>query len=201
MTPALDIQPVTPQRWPDLVRLFEPNGACQGCWCMFWRTSRAAFHDRSGEENRAALQQLVLSGQQPGFLAYAGAVPVGWCSAGPRSQFAALERSRMLKRVDDLEVWSVVCFYIARSARRQGVMTALLRGVLDYAARQGVRVVEAYPTDLETPKLVGQKLTGSAGYMGVASVFQSLGFQDVKQVTETRRMMRCWIGAREPGAD
>ena len=34
--------PATPQRWPDLERLFGPRGACAGCWCMWWRLPRAA---------------------------------------------------------------------------------------------------------------------------------------------------------------
>ena len=101
---TLQVLPVITERWPDLEALFGKNGACQGCWCMFWRAARADFHEASGAGNRAALQELVLAHQVPGLLAYAGEQVVGWCSIGPREQFRALENSRLLKRVDDQPV-------------------------------------------------------------------------------------------------
>lgn len=35
--PALEFLPVTPERWPDLARLFEGRGGPKYCWCMVWR--------------------------------------------------------------------------------------------------------------------------------------------------------------------
>ena len=48
------IHPLTPQRWADLERLFGANGACGGCWCMWWRLKRPEFDAGKGEGNRAA---------------------------------------------------------------------------------------------------------------------------------------------------
>ena len=31
---TLAFHPVTPDRWPDLERLFGPHGANSGCWCL-----------------------------------------------------------------------------------------------------------------------------------------------------------------------
>ena len=38
---ALDIQPLTPDRWSDLEALFGKQGAYSGCWCM-WKHGAAA---------------------------------------------------------------------------------------------------------------------------------------------------------------
>lgn len=186
----LEVYPVTAERWPDLEALFGPKGAYAGCWCMFWRLERGEFKQLKGEGTRAVLQEMACDNKVPGFLAYDESGAIGWCSAGPREQYAALENSRILKRVDDQPVWSVVCFYVAKAARGQGVMYALLRGVVAYAGQQGARIVEGYPIDMQTPKLAGQKLTSYAGYMGVASVFRDVGFVEVGRASETQLIMR-----------
>jgi GNAT superfamily N-acetyltransferase len=37
----LTIRPLTPARWRALEDLFGKNGACNGCWCMYWRVGAA----------------------------------------------------------------------------------------------------------------------------------------------------------------
>jgi hypothetical protein len=104
-TISFEIYPLTPDRWNDLESLFGPRGAYGGCWCMFWRIPRTQFgrqcaHD--GADNKAALHEVVISGDVPGLLAYADGQPVGWCAVAPREVFTALERSPTRKRIDDL---------------------------------------------------------------------------------------------------
>jgi hypothetical protein len=36
-TTKVEVLPATAERWPDLEALFGKNGACAGCWCMWWR--------------------------------------------------------------------------------------------------------------------------------------------------------------------
>ena len=36
----MEIRDLTPERWDDLVTLFGSNGACGGCWCMWWRIEK-----------------------------------------------------------------------------------------------------------------------------------------------------------------
>ena len=100
----IEIAPATTERWSDLEALFGPSGACGGCWCMFWRIPHAALGGMSGDEKRAALQALASSELPPGVLAYQGGRAIGWCSVGPRADFAALERSRNLRPIDDQPV-------------------------------------------------------------------------------------------------
>jgi GNAT superfamily N-acetyltransferase len=190
---SLTVSPATAERWPDLERLFGASGAYAGCWCMFWRLERAQFKAQKGQGNHACLQHLVETNQVPGLIAYAEQQVAGWCSLGPRSTFQALEASRILKRIDTLPVWSIACFYIAKSFRKRGVMRALVRAAIAYAADCGAPAVEGYPIDLATPQLAGQKLGSYAGYMGIASAFRESGFVEVGRASETQLIMRYTI--------
>jgi GNAT superfamily N-acetyltransferase len=188
--PKIEVVPATADLWPDMETLFGTNGACAGCWCMFWRLDRADFKKQQGEGNKATLRELTLTGRVPGLLAYVDGRPVGWCSIGAREGYLALERSRILKRVDDRPVWSIVCFFVARPYRRSGLMGELLRGAVAYARKQGAQFVEAYPIDTEAPPLAGKKLTPVGGYMGIASAFRALGFVEVGRASETQLIVR-----------
>ena len=122
MTTELSFKPIKRNLWTDFEELFGPNGACAGCWCMFWRLERAMFKKTKGDGNRQILKGIVETGEQPGILAYDGATAVGWCGIAPREKLIALENSRILKRVDDQPVWSITCFFVLKEARRQGIL-------------------------------------------------------------------------------
>jgi GNAT superfamily N-acetyltransferase len=188
--PEVDIFPVTAERWNDLETLFGPKGAYSGCWCMFWRLKRTDFNKMSGEGRKAMLKDTTFRNEVPGVLAYIGDQPIGWCSVGPRESFIALENSRILKRLDDTPVWSIVCFYVAKAFRKKGMMLELVRGAVGYAGQEGARVIEAYPIDMQTHQLAGKKLTGYSGYMGIASIFRAAGFVRVADASETQLIMR-----------
>ncbi len=180
----LDFHPLTRERWSDLEILFGKRGACGGCWCMYWRLKRSQFLAQKGEGNRTALKEIVDSNQIPGILAYSGKEPVGWCSVAPREAFRTLERSRILKRVDDEPVWSVVCFFVAKSFRGKGITIALLKAVLDYVKGKGGKVVEGYPNEL------GTKLPDAFVYTGLASAFRKAGFTEIARRSKSRPIMR-----------
>ncbi len=107
--PALTFHPLTPERWADFERLFGENGADDGCWCMWWRITRAQFERDKGDANKEAMRGIVSSGDAPGILAYDGKQAVGWCAVAPREVYGSLNRSRTLKPVDDRPVWSITC--------------------------------------------------------------------------------------------
>jgi GNAT superfamily N-acetyltransferase len=184
-TQSLDFQPLTPERWQDLEALFGPRGACGGCWCMYWRLKRSEFEQLSGEGNRAMMKAIVESKEIPGILAYSHGHPIGWCSVAPRQNFSTLERSRILKPVDDKPVWSVVCFFTAKPFRRRGLTVGLLQAAVDYARRGGAKIVEGYPVD---PK---EKSSPDVFvYTGLLSAFLKVGFVEVLRRSETRPIMR-----------
>jgi GNAT superfamily N-acetyltransferase len=187
MLSQLEFHPLTPDRWIAFERLFGPRGAYGGCWCMFWRLKRADFSRMQGDGNRAAMHAIVDSGQVPGILAYAAGQPVGWCSVAPRERFGSLNRSRVLKPVDDTPVWSIVCFFVAREYRGQGLIEALIRAAVDYVWQQGGEVVEAYPVD---PR--GRDLAPVSSYMGLPVAFARAGFAEVARPSPGRVIMRCY---------
>jgi len=101
---------------------------------------------KSGREGRAtALEQLVREGIPVGLLAYSDNHPVAWCSVAPRCTYTALERYRALPRIDEKPVWSVVCFFVNRQYRRQGLQLFLLKAAIQYARSEGAQVLEGYP--------------------------------------------------------
>jgi GNAT superfamily N-acetyltransferase len=186
----LKIQPVTPERWPDLEALFGEHGAYGGCWCMWWRLTRSEFAQQLGQGNKDAFKRIVEAGEIPGLLACADGRPVAWCSVAPRETFPALERSRTLKRVDDQPVWSIVCFFVAKSARGKGFMLKLLRAAVEHAKAHGAKIVEGYPIEPTG------SLSGSSGFTGVVSTFRQAGFVEVLRRSETRPIMRYVVGER-----
>lgn len=187
---SLEIHSATAERWPDLETLFGEKGAYAGCWCMFWRLPRADFKKMKGEGTKAVLKEMTCKNEIPGLLAYVDGQPAGWCAVGPREDFAAIEASRVLKRVDDQPVWSVVCFFMGKPYRKQGLMTALLQGAMEYAREHGATMLEGYPLDMQSPPLAGQKLSTFGGYMGIASIYRAAGFVEVGRASETQLIMR-----------
>lgn len=187
--PALEFHPLTPERWKDLEALFGEQGACGGCWCMWWRLKRSQFEKQKGEGNKRALKKIVDSGEIPGLLAYTNGQPIAWCSVAPRESYSVLERSRTLKRIDDQPVWSVVCFFVAKPFRRKGVTVKLLRAAIEYAKEKGARIVEGYPVE---PKKT--KMSDTFAFTGLASAFHKAGFVEVLRRSETRPIMRYFIG-------
>jgi GNAT superfamily N-acetyltransferase len=184
----LKFHPLTPQRWSDFVELFGKRGAYGGCWCMWWRRSRREFEAGQGTGNKRAMKYLVDKGEVPGILAYAGKKPVGWCAIAPRETFGTLERSRVLKRLDDRPVWSLVCFFIHKDHRGQGVGQALIEAAVQYAKKKGGKVVEAYPT---RPR--AKKLPPVSSFMGVPAMYERAGFEECARPSPSRVIMRYYI--------
>ena len=139
----------------------------------------------SGEPNRRAFRQLVESGPPPGLIAYEKGEPVGWVAIAPRSEYRRLERSRVLQPVDDLPVWSVPCFFVARTHRGRGLTIALLRAACEWSRRRGARVVEGYPVDTR-----GKTYAAAFAFHGVVPTFEAAGFREVLRRSDRRPIMR-----------
>ncbi|HNC46031.1 MAG TPA: GNAT family N-acetyltransferase, partial [Acidobacteriota bacterium] len=134
---SLTFQPLTVENWADFESLFGERGACGGCWCMWWRLKRAQFDLQKGEANKTAMKEIVVASKvAPGILAYLDQTPIAWCAVAPRTDYPVLERSRVLRRVDDTPVWSITCLFVAKPYRRQGVTVALLKAAIDLVRTQ-----------------------------------------------------------------
>jgi GNAT superfamily N-acetyltransferase len=181
---GLEIHALTPGRWVDFVRLFGKNGACAGCWCMWWRLPHAQWYAQRGAGNKRAIHRIVKAGPPPGLLASVDGQPAGWCALAPRADYPRLARSRTLRAVDDLPVWSVTCFFVARAFRRRGLTVHLLGAAAEFARQNGARILEGYPTDTrraQPPVFV---------FTGLASAFRKAGFAEVARRSPTRPIFR-----------
>ena len=186
----LTVLPVTPERWTDLEAIFKAKGCsvARGCWCMAYRRSGSQAQPPPGttraEVNRTQLKRLVDSGRPPGLIGYQGKVPVGWVSIGPREDYAKLERSPIMKPIDDQPVWSVVCFVVPAEYRGHGVALALLSGAVAYARKHGAKLIEAYPIDKPG------RSNDDSMWFGAKSMYDKAGFSEVARRKPQRPVVR-----------
>jgi GNAT superfamily N-acetyltransferase len=96
-----------------------------------------------------------------------------------------LDQTWRLKRVDDLPVWSLSCFYIRKGYRKRGITSALIAAALDVAKNAGAPALEAYPLDAN--------LTPSASGTGYVSTFEQAGFKIVAKRVPVRPVMRYYF--------
>ncbi|MGI8577616.1 MAG: hypothetical protein ACR2KG_06785 [Nocardioidaceae bacterium] len=105
-------------------------------------------------------------------------------SLGPREDYLKLRRAPVMKPVDDAEVWSVVCTYVAKTNRGKGFQHKLLAGGIDHARDNGVRLLEAYPVDKP------ERSHDDFMFFGSRSLFERAGFAEVVRRSPTRLVMR-----------
>ena len=139
----------------------------------------------AGDGNKKIFKKLVMSGKEMGVLAYADGEAVGWCAVAPREEYSRLARSRVLKPVDDKEVWSVVCFFIRSAYRKKGISAGLLKAAVEFADERGAKIVEGYPIE---PK--SDTYPPVYAWTGFASAFKKAGFKEVARRSSTRPIMR-----------
>lgn len=163
--------------WPLIERLFGGNGACGGCWCMWWRVPMGGktWQAAKGARNRDAFRSLVEAGRASGVVALVDGQPVGWCACGPRADFPRLERSKALARDWHAGTWSLNCLYVPARWRGQGVATALVEAAIALARRSGACDIEAYPQAVGP----GERMAGAFVWTGVPSLYERHGFRPV----------------------
>lgn len=173
----LEIRELTPELWPELERLFGPNGACGGCWCMWWRLrGREEWNRARGEPNRRRFRALIKAGKVHGLLAFADGEPVGWCNFEIKSELDRLARSPSLKTDDDGEVWSIPCFFVKAGWRQKGIAERLLKEAVKAIRRRGGKIAEGYPTAPKTAK-GGPISSVNFAWTGFPGMFDRSGFK------------------------
>ena len=155
---------------------------------MFWKLPHRDFELLAGTGTHQMQKSLVEQGLEPGILAYDGDIPVGWVALEPRSEYPRLARSRVLKPVDQADVWSVTCFFTARAYRRRGVTVELLKEALKFAASKGAKIVEGYPVEPH-----GNSAPAVFVYTGLPGAFLKAGFSEVARFSPTRPIFRYYI--------
>ena len=140
------------------------------CWCQYWVTRGGGYW---AADNDARLREQLRGGAVHALLAYRDGEAVGWCRVGPRESFLRLAHSRTLAPVDDLAVWSVVCFYVDPRAKRQGVASALLDAAVEHTRAHGAPALEGYAARPEHPNI--------DSYTGYLPMFRAAGFEPVRE--------------------
>jgi GNAT superfamily N-acetyltransferase len=177
---GLTFREVTAEMWPDFEALFESRGGPKSCWCMVWRTSLAGSPATSGASRKAAMKEIIGAGVPVGILGYAGDVPVAWCSIAPRDTYRTTMAD--VQPGDAREtVWSVVCFFVSRSARGQRVFNGLLEAAEALAKARGATVLEGYPVDEGSP---------SYRFGGFVDSFKKTGFERIGHAGTRRYIVR-----------
>jgi GNAT superfamily N-acetyltransferase len=176
----LTVHEVDATRWPDFEQLFESRGGPKACWCMVWRARGAEAKNTKGPARKAAIKARVDDGVPIGLLGYIDGDPIAWCSIAPRSSYRPLGGEDEPSETAG-EVWSLVCFFIRREFRGQGVTEQLIEAAADYAKRNGATVIEAYPVDPDSP---------SYRFMGYVPTFVAAGFEEIGRAGTRRHVMR-----------
>jgi GNAT superfamily N-acetyltransferase len=162
---------VTPDRFDDFADVINKNRRTTHCWCLSHRLPVPDIATLGGGSREQAMRRLCEREHPPGVVTYLDGEPVGWCSIGPRSQIPRLDRSRLMRPIDDVAVWSIICVIVRTGHRGQGVTAPLLDGALAYAAANGAPAVEAYPVDPPA------RMDITMGFVGTKSMFDRAGFR------------------------
>lgn len=178
--PAGDVRivPATEDVWDELADLFGRRAGADPrfCWCLWYRLRARDFQGRPASENRAGLHERIRSGPPPGLVALQDGRAVGWVGLGLRAEFARIEHSRTIPRIDGPEpCWAIVCFVVAREARRRGIAAHLLAGAVEHARAHGAGAIEAYPID--PSPVPGGRIHDAGAYTGTRSMFERAGFR------------------------
>lgn len=195
LSDTLAIHPLTADRWADLEDLFGPQrGANSGCWCMWPRLSGVAFKAMAREDRRDAFHAIVAAGPPPGLLAYDGKLAVGWCAVGPRPSLARFQSAKTSRLVDDPggelaedempSIHAISCFFIRTGYRKRGLTRRLAMAAIEFARQRGAAAVDICAIEPQ------KKLTWGEGFVGIASVFASLGFREIARRSPHRPLMR-----------
>jgi GNAT superfamily N-acetyltransferase len=185
----LTIEPLAKKNWNKFVKLFSDKGACGNCWCMYYRLSKADFQvGKVDEGNKRAMKEVVWKDKPAGLLGLIDEQAIAWCAFAPREDFIKLENSRVHKRIDNKEVWSIPCFFIDKKFRRSGVSVQLLKGAIKYAKENGIKIIEAYPA-IPTQ----DNIPDSFAWIGLFKSFERAGFEIVDRTSKNRPMVRYYV--------
>lgn len=164
---------MTPDRFEDFADVINPNRRASHCWCLSHRLRAKDIEELGGGDRERAMRALCEQENPPGVVTYRDGEPVGWCNIGPRADIPRLAGSKLIRPIDDVPVWSIVCVVVRTGHRRKGVVAPLLEGAVAYAADRGAPAVEAYPVDPDG------RMDTTMAFVGTRSMFAKAGFEVV----------------------
>ncbi len=175
---TLTFRPVDKSTLPDFEAFFTSPGAPKYCWCMVWRRSAAEAKHHDPASRKRQMWTRVGDGVPVGLLAYDAGKPIAWVSIAPRGTYRNLGGP---EAEPGEAIWSLVCFFVTRKRRGEGLTRALIAAAVEHARENGATVVEAYPIPPDAP---------SYRFMGFVPVFEAAGFTEVGRAGMRRHVMR-----------
>jgi len=170
------VRPLDATTWDAFAELVERNGGVMGgCWCQ--NNHRDPGLD-SPAAKRVAKQERVRTDRAHAALVFdADGLAQGWAQYGSPEELPALTHRRAYEQDPPPRAdWRIICIFVDKGHRRQGVARAALEGAVHLIAYAGGGRVEA----------VSQSTAGrrSIPYIFSATVelFEENGFQRVRQV-------------------
>lgn len=186
---GVEVHPATADRFDDVAAVLGPKKPdAPVCWCLTYRIPNAENHVLRGPDRPARLRSYCEQHRAPGLVAYVDGEPAGWCSVSPRAGLSRLVGSRTIPTIDDVPVWSVVCFVIRSGFRGRGLTHALLAGAIEHARGHGAPALEGYPVDPGE-----RRISSTLAYVGTTSLFESAGFQRVQPTASTSGGATRWL--------
>lgn len=170
---AWETHPVTPDRFEDFADVINKNRRANHCWCLSHRLTAGEIAELGDGSRERAMRRLCERENPPGVVTYLDGEPVGWCNIGPRSEITRLARSRLIRPIDDVPVWSIICVIVRPGHRRQGVTQHLIEGAVEYAGSRAAPAVEAYPVDPPG------RMDLTMAFVGTRTMFERAGFRVV----------------------
>jgi ribosomal protein S18 acetylase RimI-like enzyme len=177
---TLQYTPLTREHLADYLdffdhRAFSDNPKWAGCYCYFplHDPEQTNWHERKAPENRAAVTACAQTGAIRGVLAYAKGKVVGWCNAGPWSQFPML---RDFPQDDKDSIGVIFCFVVDPAFRGQGVATSLLHAACEQFRAAGLKAAQAKPSK--------HAEGAAANHLGPLAMYLTAGFSVVAELPD-----------------
>lgn len=163
--------------WVAFAELVERNGGVMGgCWCQ-------NNHRQPGlatpEDKRAAKEDRVRTGRAHAALVFdADGLAQGWAQYGSPEELPALTHRRAYEQDPPPPAdWRIVCIFVDKRHRRQGIARAALEGALDLIARAGGGRIEAV-----SQTTAGRKAASGFLFSATVELFEQNGFERFRQV-------------------
>ncbi len=105
--------------------------------------------------------------------------------SGAAGQVCFLNRSRVLKPIDDTPCGLLFVSSWPVGNAAQGMLPRLIAATVEYAGENGATVIETYPT---LPRQ--GRLPPVSSFMGIPAFFEQLGFEECRRPSTAKVIMR-----------
>lgn len=163
--------------WDAFAELVERNGGVMGgCWCQ-------NNHRQPGletpEDKRAAKEERVRTGRAHAALVFdADGRAQGWAQYGSPEELPALTHRRAYEQDPPPPAdWRIICIFVDKRHRKQGVARAALEGAVDLIGKAGGGRIEAV-----SQTATGRKAPSGFLFSATVELFEQNGFKRFRQV-------------------